>query len=466
MTPPGTPSEPPAPSEEPTSQPLALQLDLPATETETAGALPAAAHPTAPRARGLWLAAACVLLGGIAFAALVTRWFLPWYVRRACVAAAASRGIALSIEEARIDPSGFRLVGVHAACPAIAALQAQASEVDVEATRFRVSKVTVHGAEVTLRGSPSAVESDLTKWMAAQTDDKDGGWTLASLAIDGGHFVWQAALGDAVRVEAADTHVDMAWRPTLELRARSNRVAVVTPGGPLGPWGVDIDLLPKSSRARIALDPAVPESCTVLVVGDGARASSIDVVIPRSPLAHLGVADALVGANGAGLQLESSLHYVTLGPQRADASARGGLYGVPVSGLPRPIDIAWDAIATGNPTTGIDVKRARLAVGPLVGAVTGTLRRFDEGFRVDLAWAAGPVPCAAFVVPLGLGQPFDIAYVLRTMAGPNPVGPRRLHRGSAADGGVSATVMFSFDSRDLGSTRLEFAPDIDCGGAF
>ena len=89
-----------------------------------------------------------------------------------------------------------------------------------------------------------------------------------------------------------------------------------------------------------------------------------------------------------------------------------------------------------------------------MGSAHGTLKTFDDGFRLDLAWAAGPVPCAAFDAPLGPGEPFDIAYELRKLA--ESAGVARVH------GDVTASATLAFDSRDLGSTAVHFVPTTNC----
>jgi hypothetical protein len=284
-------------------------------------------------------------------------------------------------------------------------------------------------------------------------------------------------MGENVRVEAADVHAEFGWHetdasnrsPDLEIHARSDHVAVVAPGTALGPWRVDVDRANGSTRVRVALDPGVPDSCTVLVVSDGEQTTSVDIAVPRSPLAHLGLTEPFRGLNEKALQVEAVLHYVALGPTRIDATARGGIYGIQALGLPRSIDVAWEGAATGDPTAGVDVRKARLAVGPLVGAVTGTLKRYDDGFRVDLAWAAGPVPCTAFAAPMGLGKPFDIGYEIRKLGLGGEAGvpsTEALSSAARVRGTVSAAVILSFDSRDLLATKLEFTPEIGCSASF
>ena len=285
---------------------------------------------------------------------------------------------------------------------------------------------------------------------------RSGAWEPSSLVFEDSRIVWQMPFAENARVEASNVHFDTTIRGEApEMHARSDTVTIAVPGGRLGPWRVDVDRTPDASRVasrvRVALDPAVPEACTVLVVEDVGGATSVDVVVPRSPLARLGLPPALLGLKGKALQAEMTAHYVPMGPDRADLNAKGGLYGID-AGLPAPLDVAWDAAASGAPRSGLDLKKARLAAGPLAGALTGTLKPFDDGFRLDLAWSAGPVPCSAFVTPVGPGDPFDIAYQLRKLA----------EGVTTIKGDVTARGTLAFDSRDLGMSRIDFAPDAKC----
>ena len=125
-----------------------------------------------------------------------------------------------------------------------------------------------------------------------------------------------------------------------------------------------------------------------------------------------------------------------------------------MGGLAKPLDVAWRVPPWGRPASTLDARNSRLAVGPLVGALTGTLKVFDDGFRIDLAWQAGPVPCRAFELPPPAGAPFDIAYQLRKLS--ESVGMTKI------DGQVSARASLAFDSRDLGIARLDFLPEAKC----
>jgi hypothetical protein len=250
-------------------------------------------------------------------------------------------------------------------------------------------------------------------------------------------------------------HVEATQRGNdTELHARSDKVTLGVPGGALGPWRVDLDRAPGISRLHVALDPQVPDSSTVLVVGDDTKTTQVDVTVPRTPPARIGIPPQLLGVRGKELQIEASVHYTNLGPAHAEATARGAVHAIEVTGLPKPIEVVWDGTAAGDSGQGMDVKKAQLAVGPLLGTVTGTLRTFDQGFRLALAWSAGPVPCKAFDTQIDEGTTFDIAYQLRKLA--EATGITKL------SGEVSARGSATIDSRDVGANQVEFVPVSTC----
>lgn len=433
---------------------LPLQLELPVARPAPAQAAAAAerARPSVDARRWAVRIGAVAALAGLV-AAVVVALVLPWYVRRRCVAEAAAHGIALSIDGVSIGAGGFRLTGARASSSEVPGAKVTAPEIDVETSGLSPETMTVRGAELTLSGGAAALGAALARWRSSPRGGQQDAWTPSTVVVDGSRVVWQSPLGDAARVEASGLHLE--WRPRgAELHARSDAVLVAVPGGQLGPWRIDVDRAPGTSRVRVAFDPAVPDACTVLVVGDDDRTTSVDVEVPRSPLAHLGVPTELLRVRGKDLQLALTAHYGAEGPTRGEISAKGGLYGMETPGLPRPLDVAWEASAAGDPDDGIGIDHARLAAGPLVGTITGTFKRFGDGFRLDLAWQAAPVPCAAFDAPLGPGQPFDIAYALRQLA--ETAGLTRVK------GTVAARGTLAFDSRDLGATRVGFAPDVRC----
>jgi hypothetical protein len=441
---------------------MPLQLDLPRAEPTGEANAGKARGQALPGSRRRWVVGAVATIAAMAgVASVVFIWVLPAYVRRECVNAAAAHGIALSIDEARSDYGAFRLIGVHATAADAPNTRVEAPEVRVETKALRPRLVTVAGADVTLDGPWKNISSVLAKWLARPDEGQTDEWLINALVVDGARVIWKRSFGDDVQITASDVHLQMAWHDRdPEVHVRSDRVIVAVPSGTLGPWRIDVDRAPSASRAvgvprsgssrmRVAFDPGVPEASTVLVLGNEERTTAVDVAVPRSPLDRLGIPVQLLGLRGKALQVEVSAHYGDDGSGRAQATTKGGFYGVEAPGLPRPIDVSWEASASGAPATGLDAKNARLAVGPLAGPVTGMLKAFDDGFRLDLAWNAGQVPCHAFEV-----TPGEVPYVLRSQA---------KSAGATKTGGhVAARAALAFDSRDLGMTRLDFMPDAKC----
>jgi len=402
---------------------------------------------------------ALVLLA--ASAGVVVFWVLPWYVRREVIAEAAAHGIVLEVDDAAIGTGGFRLLGVHASSAAVPNASATAPEIDVETSGLHPDKMTVRRAELTVQGRFDAVDAELAKWRSSPSGGQGGTWMPSALVVDESRVVWQSPTGEGARLDAANVHFEVTWRApagsgaTSDIHARSDKVTLAVPGGTLGPWRVDLDRTPGSSRVRVALDPAVPDTSTILVVGNDERTTSVDVVVPRSPPARLGVAPEMLGLHGSSLQVAVDAHYASQSPKRADLTSKGGLYSIE-AGLPHPLDVTWEASATGDPGGGLDLKKSRLAAGPLVGSITGTLKTFDDGFRVDVAWKADAVPCAAFEAPAPAGgaEGLDIASQLRKLAEATGI--------TKVKGDVSARGSLSFDSRDLSTAKAEFTPDVRC----
>jgi len=438
-------------------KPAPLQLDLPAPAVPAPVRMEPEPRKRRAGASGRTIAtrAVLVLLAlGIAGAAAAAYW-LPKWVRRQFIEAAAAHGITLTIEDAKIEQGGFRLLGLRATADDLPGASASAPEVDVETSGLRPTRLTVRGADIEVSGAWSPAENALAKWRESPRGGQGGDFIPPSIVIEDSRIVWKGAVGDTGNIEAAGMHVDATQRGNdTELHARSDKVTLSVPGGTLGPWRVDLDRAPGMSRIHVALDPQVPESSTVLVVGDDTRTAQVDVTVPRTPPARIGIPAQLLGVRGKDLQIEASVHYTNLGPAHAEATTRGAIHAIEVTGLPKPIEVVWDGTATGDTTQGMDVKKAQLAVGPLLGTVTGTLRTFDEGFRLAVAWTAGPVPCSAFDAQMDEGTPFDIAYQLRKLA--EATGLTKLSGQVSAHGG--ATI----DSRDVGATHIEFVPVSTC----
>jgi hypothetical protein len=378
------------------------------------------------------------------------------------------------VDAVRLFPFGFRLVGVHAALDAIPDAQAHAAEVRVETKGLRPTLVGVAGAELTLDHAWGSIENALAAWRAAIAREDTAAllpWPIVSKDL---HIVWRNALGDGVHLDAHSGQASLGWRGSaIELHVRSDDLIVVLPDGRLGPWRVDLDLVPGqsqgvgSSRLRVAFDPAVPDACTLLIVGDAERTTSLELSVPRTPLARLGIPARLFGDDAANLQVRAALRYESLSPSRANADASGGLYGLAVPEMSRSLDGVWEGTARGAPAVGLDVKAARLAVGPLVGTVSGSIKEFADGVRFELAWQAAPISCDSVQAPLDPAFPFDVDFQLRKYALQLQKSASSRDRVQGGPGLRPAALLaargaLTFDTRDLAATKVTFSADPPC----
>lgn len=437
-------------------KPLPLQLELPPVKPAVVGVPVRRAAERVESRPVPWKSLAAAFAGTAAAAAVALLWLLPRYVRAQCVEQARAHGITLTLDDVTVEPSRFRLTNVVMTAVDLPGARLSAPEVEVETSWLQPKKVSAKGMEIDLQGRWGSLTRAFDEWGASDHGFKGSTWAaLAPIITDGSRVVWKDPIGEGARVEASGLHADVSWRPGgTVLHANSDNVLTVLPGGTLGPWRVDVDRAPGSARTCVALDPGIVGTCTVLVVGDDEATTAVDVTLPRSPASRLGIPLPMIGAQGKDLQVEATVHYATQGPARADLTVKGAVHGIEAHALPRALDVTWEGAMGGDATQGVDVKQARLAIGPLVGAVRGTFKRYDDGFRVDLGWNAGPVPCAAFDAPLAPDQPFDIGYQLRQLA--ESAGLTKL------TGDVKAAATLTFDSRDLGSTVLRFTPEATC----
>jgi hypothetical protein len=429
---------PPAPSERPSDGPgkaLPLQLELPgAIGRPEAGddndAATERARGSHPRRRTIakGLAWTVAIAGGLAG---VTAWWLPVLLRDECIEVAKEHGIDLAVERVRIVPAGLQLFGVRAVSPLLPEAVAASPEVDVETGAFRPRIVTFRKGSVAYHGPPGDLAAAIAKWRASPSGGEAGTWSPMSIVFDGTDVDWHSPGAGALHVGASDVHATFAWTSAAadgpadgvvpQARVRSEHVSMDLPDGDrLGPWSVDVERTRHASRTRVAFDPDVPDSSFLLIVGDGDSITAADLVVPRSPVARLGVRGPSFAGLSPETQIESSIHYATMGPTRADLSARGLLQGLRLPGLADAIDVAWEGAARGDPTSGIDVKNAHLVVGPVQGALRGTWKMIGDGVRVTLAWIAD-ARCTD----------------------------------DAKGGGGNASI--AFDSRDLSATRLDFS---------
>jgi hypothetical protein len=114
--------------------------------------------------------------------------------------------------------------------------------------------------------------------------------------------------------------------------------------------------------------------------------------------------------------------------------------------------------ASGDVTKGLDVKQGSFAAGPLKGSVTGTMKIFDDGARLALAWKSQGVPCSEIGKQMAAEALGQLGSQLGAIAGDvgNVIGLR-------VAGEASASGLITLDSRDLAATSFTMTSNQTCG---
>ena len=196
---------------------------------------------------------------------------------------------------------------------------------------------------------------------------------------------------------------------------------------------------------------------SVLYLRSAAGALSINVKIPRSPVSRLGLPPKSVRL-GSDPDVEAQVAFEeSARRRRATLTTSIALSNAILSGM--PIDAALQLRAAGDLAKGLDVKEGTLKAGPLTATVSGTVKLFDDGARLALAWTAKPVPCA------------EVGKQLATQAlgrlGAPARGARRPERGGIAGlrvtGEAVASGLITLDSRDVSATSFTMTSNETCG---
>jgi hypothetical protein len=179
---------------------------------------------------------------------------------------------------------------------------------------------------------------------------------------------------------------------------------------------------------------------------------SIRVNVPRSPLSRIGVPPKSVGL-AADADVEAQLAFERTLAGAATMTATLTLARAVFAGV--PVDAELQLQAAGTAAAGLDVKHGSLRAGPLRANVTGTLKLFDDGARLALAWAAPPVSCEE------LGKKFA-AQALGAQLGALAAQISG-SMGLKMTGEAVASGLITLDSRDVSGGSATMTSNETCG---
>jgi hypothetical protein len=423
----------------------------------TAAAQPA---PMAPKRSGPPIGLlALVALAAVVVIGLVAALFaIPGIVRTKCIAAAADRGVILTIDSVSVGLGSVRLVKVGFKLDGVSQLTGTADSVDVALSGLTPTTANATALTIALDGAAEEVQTALDGWRAAQSKKvrpaSGSGAAANKLSFGGARIVWTRAFGQTAKLEALDVQGQVDGG-TNAVTFASEKVSVTAGRAVFGPWRASLERDAQGTRTHVELDPVVHGGPQATYVRDAAGVVSLKVSVPSSPLSRLGVPAKSVGL-GSDPTVEGTLDLEEALTGATTLSTTLNLSKATFSGL--PIDAKLQLAAAGDATRGLDVKKGDLVAGPLHATVTGTITLFADGARMALAWRSSPIPCATLAKQFA-AQSF---------------GPLGAQLGSLADqiGGVlgvkvtgeaMAAGLITLDSRDVAATSTTMTTNETCG---
>jgi hypothetical protein len=268
------------------------------------------------------------------------------------------------------------------------------------------TKLVLGKTEVTIDGEARSVQSSLNAWATAhastqrrpEKDDVEVG--VGAIDVPDGHVVWTRPSAQGVtRAEAGSVRGSITWTGSaVEAHLLSEALTLETRVGPFGPWSVNVDRSPKELRVHFGFDPAVLDGPSALWVDTVGGDTSFEIKIPRSSTGALGVPQGVFGDDfPLPQQIELSLRYSTMGHDQATAQLKAAAYGARLAGLGTSLDAQLTADAAGPAGSAMAIKNGAFVLGPVRGAVSGSITPADGGVRANLAWRGDPISCASLV---------------------------------------------------------------------
>jgi serine/threonine-protein kinase len=445
--------------------------------SRTAKPTPLAARPKRGNRWLLVVGVVTVLFGA---GVLVRILVLPGYVRDAAIRVAASQGVTLTIQEARLGSDGVVFEGLVGKLVGVPQVTVTVSSLEATVSLSAPPHVKVGPTEVAIVGDAKATAAAMGAWWTAHHSAgsvEHGPADGTQIEMPRVHLVWTSPFGtDITRIEMRDLGGGMvpsvSPRPGDEMHFTSPLVSVDTRVGRFGPWNVDLDQSVTGRRIRVAFDPAVLDAASATLLLDAHAGTTFDLTVPHLPVGRLGIPPAALGNDVPLPQLLAAKVHVkafsgTLGPSALDVT----LVGAHAPGFARPVDVHVAGETKGGPRTGSPLEAGVVQVGPFRAALTGTVALRSDGASANLAWKADPEPCASLVsLPTPADAVRDMTHQAET---PGPTNLDALVRDMGAlaqavgavkvTGTLSASGTLAVDSADPGHPAFTVIAKNACG---
>jgi hypothetical protein len=383
---------------------------------------------------------------------------LPVVLKQQVIASAASQGVTLTVDHVAIGIGDVRLMSVTLALDGVPQLKTTADSVQVTLVGLAPGPAAVSGIAMTLDGPLEDLQKALATWGAARartiaaTPASANGAQPVTWAL--GHLTWTRAFGQTAKIEMTNLEGDVD--PVKGTSRLSSDHATVTAGAAtFGPWRVAVERDAQTARIDVELDPVVQGGPSVVFVRDSSNATSLKVSVPTSPLSRLGVPAKSVGL-AADSSVEADIDFEVARTGAATLKGTVDLTRAVFGGV--PIDAKLVLAASGDTTKGLDVKQGSLTAGPLKASVTGTVKLFDDGIRLALAWRSTPVSCAEIGKQMATQALGQLGGQLGSIVG-DLGGAIGVH----VAGEAAASGLITLDSRDVNAASFTLTTNDTCG---
>jgi hypothetical protein len=324
----------------------------------------------------------------IAAVGVVAFRFGPDYVKSSIIAAAARRGLVLTVDHIEPRSGGVTLAGAIVSLEGVSDVSLKAPEIEVALDwQGTVQKISIPGYELSLRGKLTDVAARLASWR------KESHLPVAFEA-KAGHLLWSDALALGVQIEGLDTSLVADVENAVHLEIPSLSVGLAR--GSFGPWRAVLDTTADETKLAVALDRSKLDGPpNISLVARPNLGTVVAVTIPRTKVSLVGIPAEFMHASG---DPEIELVLEGQAPPVGDRlTSRGKLtlfaMLTPLPGA-APADVLMEGEMSGTPPQKLRIDPGTLTIGkvkaPLMGEVT-----FEAGgvrVEVDRPFGKGPLP--------------------------------------------------------------------------
>lgn len=324
----------------------------------------------------------------IAAVGVVAFRFGPEYVKSSVIAAAARRGLVLTVDHIEPRSGGVALAGASVSLEGVNDVSVKAPEIEVALDwQGTVQKISIPGYELSLRGKVTDVAARLASWR------KESHLPVAFEA-KAGHLLWSDALALGVQIEGLDTSLAADVENAVHIEVPSLSVGLAR--GSFGPWRAVLDTTADETKLAVALDRSKLDGPpSISLVARPNLGMVVVVTIPRTKVSQVGIPAEFMHASG---DPEIELVLEGQAPPVGDRLTSRGkltLFAMPTP-LPgaAPADVLMEGEMSGTPPQKLRIDPGTLTIGkvkaPLMGEVT-----FEAGgvrVEVDRPFGKGPLP--------------------------------------------------------------------------